>query len=131
MKVLIDSDVLLDVGLNRPEFVLASSQVLRWAAKTKNAGVAWHSLTNCSYVLKDNGRKFLEGLLEIVDVVSVSHSDARRALQLPMNDLEDAFQASVSLALGADWIITRNLKDYKFSPVPAIDPQSFLQKVSL
>jgi hypothetical protein len=130
MKILIDSDVLLDVGLNRPEFVDASSQVLRWAAKTKNAGVAWHSLTNCSYVLKDNGRDFLMGLLDIVEVVSISHSDARRALQLPMKDLEDAFQASASLALGADWIITRNLKDYTFSPVPAIAPQSFLLKIA-
>lgn len=126
---MIDTDVLLDVGLNRPGFVQDSAQVLRWAAGTQNGGIAWHSLTSCSYILKDNGRRFLGGLIKMIKVVSVSHADAARALQLPMKDLEDAFQASAALEMGADWIITRNLSDFKFSPVPALDPKSFLLEI--
>jgi predicted nucleic acid-binding protein len=131
MKVLLDTDVLLDVALDRALHVEASAEVLRWAESGGgDAAVAWHSLTNCAYLLKGSGRGFLEALLEIVTVASVADTDARRALALPMRDLEDAFQSAAALAWSADFIITRNLPDYLNSPVPALTPAAFLKKVS-
>lgn len=130
MKVLIDSDVLLDVALARTPHVEASAGVLRWAEAGGDAAVAWHSLTNCAYLLKGSGRSFLEPLLEIVAVASVGDADARRAFALPMRDLEDAFQSAAALAWGAEFIIARNLPDYRHSPVPALTPTAFLRKVS-
>lgn len=64
-------------------------------------------------------------------VVTVGHADAKRALQLPMNDLEDAFQAAASLAWGADYILSRNVADYKNSPVPALTPKAFIKTFAL
>lgn len=55
---------------------------------------------------------------------------ARRALSLPMKDVEDAFQVSAALAWGADFIITRNLEDYRYSPVAALSPSAFLNKLA-
>ena len=129
MRILIDTDVLLDVALARQPHVIASAEVLRWAQAGGPAAVAWHSLTNCSYLLK-GGRDFIGKLLKLVEVASVGTPDARLALALPMTDVEDAFQAASAVAWGADFIVTRNLPDYACSPVPAISPADFLNTLS-
>src|SRR5262249_39216747 len=95
-----------------------------------DAAVAWHSLPNCAYLLKDSGRKFLNRLLQIVEVAPVRTADARKALTLPIADVEDAFQAAAALAWSADVIITRNTADYRRSPIPAVKPAAFLQSLS-
>jgi predicted nucleic acid-binding protein len=129
VKALIDTDVLLDVALNREPHAQASAAVLRWAESGGSAAVAWHTLTNCAYLLKRDGRPFLERLLQLVEVAPVGGADARRALQLPMNDIDDAFQAAAALAWGADVIVTRNLADYRRSPVAALAPAAFMKRV--
>jgi len=128
MRVLIDTDVLLDVALAREPHVSASVAVLEWAEKGGEAAVAWHSLANCAYLLK-GGRLFLKNLLEIVEVAAVGSQDAKIAMGLPMTDLEDAFQAASALAWKADFIVTRNLPDYRKSPVPAVSPLDFLKRI--
>jgi len=128
MRILIDCDVLLDIALERAPHVTDSAAVLRWVQSGGIAAVAWHTLTNCSYILK-GGRPFLGKLLELVEVVSTGTAEARRALTLPMTDVEDAFQASAALAWGADFIITRNIADYRRSPVKAVTPTDFLKHI--
>jgi len=128
MRVLIDTDVLLDVALAREPHVAASLAVLEWAEKGGEAAVAWHSLANCAYLLK-GGRRFLRNLLDLVEVASVGSDDAKVAMGLPMADLEDAFQAASALAWKADLIVTRNLRDYRKSPVPAVSPGDFMKRV--
>ncbi|MBC2595643.1 PIN domain-containing protein [Ruficoccus amylovorans] len=127
MRILVDTDVLLDVALAREAFVEASAAVLQWVDDGGEAAIAWHSIANCSYLLKSGGRNFLEMLLNLVEVAPVASDEARRALALPMSDLEDAMQASAALAWKADYIITRNLPDYRNSPVKAITPTAFLE----
>jgi predicted nucleic acid-binding protein len=129
MKVFVDTDVLLDVALAREPFVEASAGVLQWVEDGGEAAIAWHSMANCSYLLKSSGRNFLEMLLGLVEVAPVSTVEARRALVLPMSDLEDAMQAAAALAWGADYIITRNLRDYRNSPVKGMTPSAFLKLV--
>ena len=119
------TDVLLDVALNRKPFVAHSYKVLRWTELGGKACIAWHSIANCAYLLENDGRDFLARLLRIVDVAPVSSREAKQALDLPMSDLEDALQAVSAQKWGAEKIVTRNLVDYKFSPVPAIAPTEF------
>ncbi len=126
MRIFLDTDVLLDVALARQPYVDGSVAVLRWAQEGGVAAVAWHSLTNCAYLLK-GGKPFLGKLLKFVEVATAGTADARRALALPMSDVEDAFQAAAALAWSADFIVTRNLPDYRRSPVPAISPTDFLR----
>lgn len=129
MRILIDTDVLLDVALAREPHAGTSTEVLRWAEAGGDAAVAWHSLTNCAYLLKD-GRAFLKKLLQIVEIPAAGTKEAILAIDSPMTDLEDAFQASAARAWNADYIVTRNLSDYRKSPVPAISPSGFLAKIT-
>src|SRR6478752_5611348 len=121
MRIFLDTDILLDIALARQPHVTDSVAVMQWVQSGGVAAVAWHSLTNCSYMLK-GGRPFLTKLLKLVEVATVGTTDAQRALALSMAEVEDAFQAAAALAWNADFIITRNLPDYRHSPVPAISP---------
>jgi predicted nucleic acid-binding protein len=129
VRILLDTDVLLDVALARDPFAADSVDVLRWAEAGGAAAVAWHSVANCAYLLKGGGRPFLERLLRLVEVAPVATADARRALDLPLSDVEDAFQAAAALAWQADAIVTRNLVDYRRSPIPAVTPAQFLKRL--
>jgi hypothetical protein len=48
-------------------------------------------------------------------------------MELPMRDLEDAFQVAAAIAWGAECIVTRNLPDFKSSPIRAVSPAAFLK----
>jgi len=131
VKVLIDSDVLLDVALRRVPFWQASLETLKWAEQSPGRGaVAWHSFSNLQYLLRGNARAFISDLLLIVDVPKVDTDALRSALQFKMTDLEDAMQAASAVRFGANYIITRNIPDYQNSPVVAILPAEFLNRTA-
>jgi hypothetical protein len=134
MRLLLDINVLLDVALQRPG-APASARLLAMCGKQHEGWLAWHSLATMAYLIERqlsaiSSRDFIRGLLEWADVAKTSHADALAALDLPMNDFEDALQAAAAMACGAQFIITRNERDFKTSPVPALNPEVFLRKHS-
>lgn len=135
MRLLIDINVLLDVPLQRPG-APASAQVLAQCGRQHEAWLAWHSLATLSYLIERQesriaGRELLAGLLVWADVVPTTRADALAALQFEMPDLEDALQATAAVACKAQFILTRNERDFKKSPVPAINPDAFLRRFPL
>ena len=135
MRALIDSDVLIDVALERAEWLPASIDVLAWAERHSGAGwIAWHSLANVHYIGRrlrgdEAIRDFLREILGFLEVPATDHIVARQALSLPIADFEDALQIVSALAAKADFIVTRNAADYRRSPVTAIAPAEFLRRV--
>ena len=126
MRVLLDTDVLLDVALKRESFLFASQEVLRWAeGEPGQACVAWHTLSNIAY-LTVKPREFIRQLLKFVEVAEVGTKEARQAADLPMSDFEDALQVAAALAFGASFVVTRNVHDFRKSPVPGLAPADFL-----
>jgi predicted nucleic acid-binding protein len=127
MKILIDTNILLDVALARPEFYADSAKVLDWAElNPKQAAVAWHSISNIAYLVKQDVRAFIADLLLFVEVVAGDTSTVRQALAMQTKDLEDALQASAAIEFGADMIVTRNVKDYKQLPIKTLTPTAFV-----
>ena len=130
MRVLVDTDTLLDVALNREGFFTASARVLSWVEEQPGqVAVAWHSLSNLAYLVRPDPRKFINHLLGFVEVATVGSREAKQAAGFPMGDLEDALQAAAALSFDALFIVTRNVKHFKSSPVPAITPIEFLKEV--
>jgi predicted nucleic acid-binding protein len=126
MKILIDTNILLDVALKRAEFYADSVKVLDWAElNPKQAAVAWHSISNIAYLVKQDARAFIADLLLFVEVVAGDTSTVRQALAMPTKDLEDALQASAAIEFGADLIVTRDVKDYKQLPIKTLTPAAF------
>lgn len=65
-------------------------------------------------------------LLGFTFVAPTSTDAARHPLRLTLADLEDAFQVVAALRFGAERIITRNIHDYKRSPIQAMTPSQFI-----
>ena len=64
----------------------------------------------------------VDTILSFVKIADVTAEDIRSASSLDMSDFEDAVIASVAARIGADHIVTRNVKDFAASPVKAVLP---------
>ena len=130
MKVLIDTDILLDIALHRVKFFENSAATVEWAeSEPGEAAVAWHSLSNIAYLLRPDARAFIRELLMFAEIPATGTSAAKQAMDFPMKDLEDALQAAAALRFGASYIVTRNSEHYKNSPVPTLSPKEFLRAI--
>ena len=120
MKLLIDTNVVLDVLLRREPFFRTAAEVLNLAQRDDvREYVSASAITDIYYIankqLKDRAavRDLLERLLKIVSVAAVSEQEIRNALNLTWADFEDSVQYSVALLNEMDGIVTRNPSDYQ------------------
>ena len=133
--ILFDTDVLLDVALDRYPHADASSAFLARIADGASAGfVSWHTVSNLFYLIARargaaNARSFVVGLTHYLSVAPTSTEAVRYAASLPMADFEDAMQVAAARACGAEYIVTRNLSDFERSPIPAVTPQEALTRL--
>ena len=135
-QVLFDSDVLLDVLLNRHPFVIDSAQALNTVATERVKGyLAGHAVTNLYYIMRRQlsssvAHEKLKLLLQRIQVASVTDSVIRAALQSPMTDFEDAVTSEAAHAAQIGLIVTRNISDFEKSSVSAILPGRLLELLS-
>ena len=132
MKILLDCDVLLDVMASREKFLADSAHVLDACEVGKIHGaIAWHTLSNAFYLAADGKKalKFFEDLLSFVEVVGGDTESARAAIRSGFPDFEDALQSVCAGKFEADFIVTRNVKDYKLSRIKAVSPAEFIGKM--
>ena len=133
--MLLDTDLLIDIALDRHPFSDPASDLLdRIEQDRRRAFIAWHSVSNLYYIVapaqgKVRTRDFIVDLTRVVEVASGGAEAIRYAAGLPMADFEDAMQVACARACGATRIVTRNIKDYKHSPIPAINPREALTEL--
>jgi hypothetical protein len=72
--------------------------------------------------------KLFEDLLAFIEVVGGDTKMALEAIRFGFSDFEDALQSVCAVKFEADFIITRNLKDYKLSPIKAMSPVDFAER---
>lgn len=131
MIALLDTDVLIDVALDRKPFSEFSSIVLDSAEHHfYHAFIAWHSLADFFYIVtppssSSRTRNFVKGLLQFVEVAPTTTKDALYAVTQNFTDFEDALQVAAARACNAEIIVTRNVKHYKRSHIPARTPEYF------
>jgi len=78
---------------------------------------------------KKQALKMVGDLMDTFEICSVNRDVLRSALRLDVTDFEDAIQSASALAEGLDFIVTRDAKDYKNSPVTVITPVNFIKKL--
>ena len=127
--ILLDTDVLIDVALDRRPYSDPASELLdRIEHGAEAAFIAWHSVSNLYYLVAPalggvSARDFIVELTRFVAVAPTGTEGIRYAAGLPMADFEDAMQVAAARACGARRIVTRNVADYERSPIPAVRPQ--------
>jgi predicted nucleic acid-binding protein len=131
-RILLDTNVVLDVLLDRQPHAEASARV--WAAvetRVAEGMLAAHSVTTIHYLVrreKGNARakRIVSAILRVLTVAVVDGGTVQEALQLPFSDFEDAVTAAAARQAGCDFIVTRDPRGFRESPVRAVPPDAVM-----
>lgn len=135
MKVLIDTNVVLDVLCNRQEFLEASEKVFKLCEVNKISGyLSALSIPNILYVMRkelepERTKEILTKLMLIFHVADLKADDLKKAAEMKFKDYEDAVQSVCASRIHADYIVTRNIRDFTASKVTAIKPSELLERL--
>jgi len=135
MKLLIDTNVILDILCNRPDFVEDASKIFKLCEIKKVDGyISALSVPNIVYIMRkelDSAKikEILEKLSLIFTIVDLKAEDIKKAANLDFKDYEDALQSICAKRIKANYIVTRNIKDYSNSPITAIKPSELLERI--
>lgn len=135
MKVLFDTNLILDVVFRRQPFVIDSGRL--WQAHLENkidGYVTASSVTDIFYVsrrLTDvvRAREAVETTLDTLNVATVDEAILRYANQLAGKDFEDNVQIACAVANGLDGIVTRDRLGFRRSPIRAYAPDELLDLI--
>jgi len=133
MKILVDTNVVLDVMLKQASFYKDSFTIYQLSEKKRINGVlAAVSMTNIFYILRRAGKnndevyKEMDKLTILFNVAPITETTVADALALRWKDFEDAVQFITAKESKADFIVTRNKKDYESSDIPCMTPTEFI-----
>lgn len=135
MRVVFDTNVIIDAVASRKPFCEEAETILLMASKEQIAGyMTANSITDIFYVVRRSlpeaeTREIIRSLLYSLEVIDVGGADCWQALTLQIDDFEDALLAACAEKIGADYIISRDSDFVKAtSPVKVITPSDFLLK---
>lgn len=133
MKIIFDTCVILDYLLDREEYSSNAEKLIIKAAQNRLQGlITVKSLMDVHYILKhtihneEKIRDIISTLLDSFALVDSTGENAVRALSSDVNDYEDALMIETAVSYEADGIVTRNLKDYRKSPIRIYSPEELL-----
>ena len=132
MKALFDTNVILDVLLDREPFSEEASILLSKVEQSEIIGfVCATTITTIHYLAtKALGHKaatlHISSLLSLFVIAPVNRVVLENAYISKFKDFEDAVLHEAALHAGAKYIITRNLSDFKKSKLPVYEPKEFL-----
>jgi predicted nucleic acid-binding protein len=136
MKIFVDNDVILDVLLERKGFEHSKTLLNYIENKHVTAYTSPIIFTNSFYIIsKSKGKKSawtgLKKLRLLFKVSKVTEKIVDLALASDFTDFEDAIQHYTSLEQKANYLITRNKRDYINPQIPILTPQEYIAMISL
>ena len=133
MKMMCDTNIIIDVLLEREPFIEDSYKILKLCEEHKIDGfVSASSVTDIFYLVRKHTHstelayKAVGKLLEIVKVCSVANNDVLIAFQKKAKDFENCLIATCAKSIHCDCIATRNKRDFEGFGIPAFTPSEIL-----
>lgn len=134
MEVLIDTNIILDWFLKRDQFYESSKAVLNkcWFGNIKSF-ITIHSLCDIYYLVGnkfplEEKKKLIQFLLNRSEIIEENFNSVKAFIDYDFyDDLEDCLQIQSAQNLRLNYIITRNIKDFRYSTVQAVTPEQFLE----
>ena len=129
MNVVYDTNVILDVLLQRQPFDIESARIMNFVEAGSIGGyLCATTLTNIHYIVTRTYRvkQSLDGiqrLLRIFDIAPVNRIVLENAAQSKFADFEDAVLYESAKFMDADAIVTRNIRDFKLALLPVYTPR--------
>ena len=135
MVLLIDANIMLDVLLNRQPYYENSRLIWKMCLRKQAEGhISSLTFANIVYVMRKEltpeRREYLLGaLFSLFRFEDLTHDILREAAKMKWRDYEDAVQSATAERINADYIITRNTKDFQDSSVKALTPEEYFADV--
>lgn len=132
-SILINLNIVLDVFLRRKGFQ-ASSDVIQLGAEKGQVCTSAHAITTFAYLLENAKvpqaqiERHIKWLLDTFQIIPIGAALLHAALESNIRDYEDAVIEQCAVTSQAEAIITRNVKDFRFSTVPAFTPEAYLRQ---
>lgn len=136
MKILIDTNVLIDYLMRRIPYSDDAEKLLFLCKNMQVKGcMAAHSVMNILYILRKEmtlaeRKAFMLCLSEFIEIIGI---DRKKIINILTDnsfaDVEDCLQTECAKAFSADYIITRNTKDFASSSIPAVTPDEFIKMI--
>ena len=137
MKILVDTTIIIDALTGREPFRESAEQIFMLAAnQLQDMYITAGSATDIYYLIKkhlhntEQSKNTMSKLYQLFGILDVTANDCQDALLSNMNDYEDAVVSCCAKRNQMDYIVTRNIKDYKQSKVKALLPDDFVKFVS-
>ena len=135
MVLLIDANIVLDVLQNREGFVKESAMIWKLCETEQAKGyISTLSFANIMYILRkeltpDKIEEVYHKLCLIFEFADFNRSILAKAVEMNWKDIEDAVQSATAEQIHADYIVTRNVRDFTRSKVVAFTPTELLMRI--
>lgn len=135
MDLVLDNNIVLDhIDRREPFYELSRKVCLLGVVGEASTYISVNMLTDIYYLLrKDYGSQAAQDMIEhnlsFLQLVGISPEDAQKALSARWNDFENCLVARCAEKIKADYIITRNVKDFRGSTVEAITPEELFARL--
>ncbi|MCL2092880.1 MAG: PIN domain-containing protein [Treponema sp.] len=136
MKILVDTNIVLDVLLKNTAFLTHSKIIFDYVERKQISGfISASSITDIYFIArkrhgKEATKEALKKILSVFKPATVTDSHIYQALDLDWSDFEDSVQYVVGESLSVNYIITRNTKDFASSSIPVVTPEQFLEAIT-
>ena len=136
MRVLLDTNVVLDVLLDRRSFAKTAAEVFALVETSRVEGfLCATTVTTVDYLLGQalsaaEAREALQKLLDLFEIAPVNRPVLEQALRSGISDFEDAVVEQAARLIAADAITTRDVKDFRKSSVTVLDPVQLISIVN-
>lgn len=137
MKVLFDTNVVLDVLLDRQPFRASAAQLVARVERQEIVGVLGATTLTTIYYLvskasgKQQARAAVQNLLKLFQVAPVDHTVLESAAESLIGDFEDAVLHDAGRAAQVDALLTRNGRDFTKGSLLILSPQELQQTLDL
>lgn len=134
-KVLIDTNIILDIALERKPFLEYAINLFQLIDDKKIiAFLTATTITDIYYISKkikghEESIAFIKNLTEVVNIIGVDKVVILNALSKEIKDFEDAIQISASEFNHIDYIVTRNKSDFKSSNITVYSAEDMIDVI--
>ena len=136
MKLFVDTNIFIDILQDRKPFSHHSAIVYKLCENGLVQGsIAPITINNVYYICRKAHniaavKSFLHKVSQDFTIAPMDSTTIQKANTFPISDYEDALQYAMALQSGSDYLITRNVKDFKqMLHIKVCTPEAFLEQI--
>ncbi|MBD5522104.1 MAG: PIN domain-containing protein [Lachnospiraceae bacterium] len=135
MKLLIDTNVILDMVFKRQDYNVAIELFRKIRSSGVDACITASSVTDLFYIIRKETHdtqqtyEIIENIFKLVAILSVTEKDIHDAFRKKWKDFEDCVQYMTGKNSMVDYIVTDNQKDYEEDLLPVLTPEECIKMI--